>query len=391
MADDPRLFTTCPGCGGAFAVDEAAAVRAGGAMRCGLCGVSFDGLAAAKPLWPAAMSATKADADWGALAPHIAPLDGVDFGTQLEQALGISSAPVAREGQSPAEPANDDAASELDEESSHLSLPLPAPQDEPPRAAELAPLAAHSLATEGDQADEDLAGAEVAAISSLPSETLAPFGAREMGAFAEERSTGAIPEAGELPAVSDADARAFEPPSSAGFLPPSQSASFLGAGKSLEPWTKTLAKGALLTLLSAGLGLQLGYAYREEIASRAPWARSALSQACGWMGCSAGLEQARDRVTLEDPDVAIDADGLLVFTATVKNAADFDSAAPNLWLSVEGPAGKSMAARSFEPQEWAGGTVLVAGSEREVRLTFPPLESAPENFKAMLDWTSMSH
>lgn len=140
----------------------------------------------------------------------------------------------------------------------------------------------------------------------------------------------------------------------------------------------------ILAACLAGLCIQAARAERDLIYSRAPWARPQLAALCMVAGCKPGLALANEQLELEAAQVRADADGRLVFTASLRNKASYESLAPRLWLSIEGEDGKSMASRTFSPSEWLGAESVKGASELEAKLVFAAPGKAAAGYKAEL-------
>lgn len=169
----------------------------------------------------------------------------------------------------------------------------------------------------------------------------------------------------------------------------SKSEALAEAGAS--PWERRQKRmaarwGALTVALAAlaiGQGLWWG---RQSIATERPEWRPALERACQKLGCEIGYKMAIDKVDLASADVSMLGSGVLAFRGLVRSEASFESAAPRLWLALEGANGETIASRVFDPIEWLGKPTLEAGEEAEAKVDFAPIKKQLGGYKALLVW-----
>ena len=110
-----------------------------------------------------------------------------------------------------------------------------------------------------------------------------------------------------------------------------------------------------LSLLAAlALAVQALYHYRAEIASRLPWARAPLGEACRLLGCSVPLPRDLRMLSIDSYEVRADAgrEGVIVLRAVIRNRAPFAQEYPALQFALTDDSGDHLASRVLEPRDY---------------------------------------
>ena len=106
-------------------------------------------------------------------------------------------------------------------------------------------------------------------------------------------------------------------------------------------------------LLAAALLLQLGYAYRTELAKHYPDLRPAMEAACERLGCSVELPREADRISIESSDLNPESDkSRLQLAATLKNRAPYAQSYPHLELTLTDVRNQPLVRRVFAPADY---------------------------------------
>lgn len=106
-------------------------------------------------------------------------------------------------------------------------------------------------------------------------------------------------------------------------------------------------------LLGAALLVQLGFAYRTELAKNRPAWRPALEAACERLGCTVELPRDAERVSIESSDLNPESDKKhLQLAATLKNRADYPQSYPHLELTLTDVRNQPLVRRVFAPGEY---------------------------------------
>lgn len=121
-------------------------------------------------------------------------------------------------------------------------------------------------------------------------------------------------------------------------------------------------------LLGAALLVQLGFAYRTELAKNRPAWRPALEAACEWLGCTVDLPRDAERVSIEASDLNPESDKKhLQLAATLKNRADYPQSYPHLELTLTDVRNQPLVRRVFAPGDYlAKNAPPIFGPEAEV-------------------------
>jgi predicted Zn finger-like uncharacterized protein len=111
----------------------------------------------------------------------------------------------------------------------------------------------------------------------------------------------------------------------------------------------TLCALALLLLAA-----QAVYHYRAELASRAPWSRAPLVEACELLGCEVPLPRQLGLLTIDSYEVRADPrrDGVILLTAVIRNRAPYAQAYPALQFALTDDSGKQVVSRVLRPTEY---------------------------------------
>jgi hypothetical protein len=108
-------------------------------------------------------------------------------------------------------------------------------------------------------------------------------------------------------------------------------------------------------LLLAGLGAQMVYLYRGEIAAAVPEARPYLNSWCKQLHCTVALPQNPRQITIEASDMqAADTanPGLVVLTATLRNQATTTLGYPAIDVVLTNTREHTVARRIFLPADY---------------------------------------
>lgn len=113
------------------------------------------------------------------------------------------------------------------------------------------------------------------------------------------------------------------------------------------PWAVAAA------LLGVALLIQLGFAYRTELAKNHPAWRPALEALCEQLGCTVDLPRDADRVSIESSDLNPESDKKhLQLVATLKNRADYPQSYPHLELTLTDVRNQPLVRRVFAPADY---------------------------------------
>lgn len=141
-----------------------------------------------------------------------------------------------------------------------------------------------------------------------------------------------------------------------------------------EPRTWPWAVGT--ALVTALLVVQAAYFFRIEIAARAPGLKPALLAGCDILRCDIPLPQNADLLSIESSDLEADPaqPGVITLSFTIRNAAPYTQAYPNLELTLNDANDVPVGRRFFHPAEYlktAEDAKAGLASEREsaIRLT----------------------
>jgi predicted Zn finger-like uncharacterized protein len=147
---------------------------------------------------------------------------------------------------------------------------------------------------------------------------------------------------------------------------------------------------ALLSLFTLiALLAQSAYWFRDEIANRMPSTAPYLAQGCAALGCRVSPPRQPDALGFVGAELAADPahKGLLVFTATLRNASPRSVAFPSLVLTLDGVGNEPIARRIFSPEQYAPASASLArgldgGAEMEIKLYLDASPATPVGFKA---------
>ncbi len=109
---------------------------------------------------------------------------------------------------------------------------------------------------------------------------------------------------------------------------------------------------SVLALLA--LAAQATYHYRAEIATAAPWARAALTEACRLLQCDVPLPRQLGLLSIDSYEVLADPrrDGVIVLNAVIRNRAPFPQAYPALQFALTDEAGRNVVSRVLTPRDY---------------------------------------
>ena len=123
-------------------------------------------------------------------------------------------------------------------------------------------------------------------------------------------------------------------------------------------WTLSLLAALLLAA-------QAAYHFRSVIAVSAPWARTALEEACRALRCEVPLPRQLRLLSIDSYEVRADPrrDGVIVLSAVIRNRAPFAQEYPALQFALTDDAGRHVASRVLAPREYleAGKTADLIG------------------------------
>jgi len=190
----------------------------------------------------------------------------------------------------------------------------------------------------------------------------------------------------ELPAAADAPAGDAPPPAQAEFAPdPPQAesppglprASALAAAGAIEavpqalredleridppasPALRNTGAWAAAVLLLLALAVQYLWFAPADLIARFPMAGAAVERLCLHAGCMQRAERAPEQIRMISRDVRAHPryEGALLISATFTNAAAWPQPFPRLRLSLYDVTGTTIAARTFEPQDYLAGVL----------------------------------
>ncbi len=296
------LLTTCPRCASQFRIKPEQLAAGAGWAQCGVCGAMFDARAT--------------------LVPEEAP----------EAPVPLEEAPPA----APLAPAPDLAAE-----------PQPVPSPENVEAA----MPVGIVSRQAGDAEELNSIIVVDPDAALPEEP--------------ESLPVILPPPGPA-SVSVAAAVAPSPPEEA--APAAQGATApmpQAEAPSLEP-RQAAPRRALWTLLALLLLIVLAgqgaYFQRDALVAAAPALRPALQQLCSWVGCRLALPHDLNSLAIIGSELHVSARNAHAATlrVTLANQSDEAQAWPNLRLSLQGLDGHTRASVVLAPEQYLGGTSLLA-------------------------------
>lgn len=365
------MLTRCPNCGTTFRLRPEQLGQAEGRVRCGKCNFAFSALDQRidadpdqPPLEPPASSEHNGFPPLPPAAPHFS-------------AVGQRKRFVAQP-EPEAEPVGDEAATASDVGTAGAAEPqLPAPPGEAPLAAADAEdfLPVSQPAGElRDQPSEvppevpqpetplQLPAAGEASALAPPDRTPAAAADADPAAAQVKPPPQAAAPADALP-DDIADALAESADDDHGDDPPAATvagADYLADAAPARRWPWLVG----VLLLAAALLLQVGYAYRTELAKHYQGLRPALEGACDRLGCAVELPREADRISIESSDLNPESDKTrLQLVATLRNRAPYAQSYPHLELTLTDVRDQPLVRRVFTPGEYLA---------KDAPASFPP-------------------
>ena len=115
-------------------------------------------------------------------------------------------------------------------------------------------------------------------------------------------------------------------------------------------------------VLALGLAGQLAYAERDRLLNTER-VRSLLDTGCEHLGCTLPLRHDAARLELLSRDIRPhpSVPGALIISATLRNAADFSQAYPDVEITLSDLDENRVAMRRFRPREYLGDARLMSG------------------------------
>ncbi|MGQ0651641.1 MAG: DUF3426 domain-containing protein [Betaproteobacteria bacterium] len=141
-----------------------------------------------------------------------------------------------------------------------------------------------------------------------------------------------------------------------------------------EPARRPSWGWALLAFVAlAALIAQAAYRYRAEVLTYLPEARPLLEMGCEHVGCQV-LPRRLLLMSIDGDELRVDParDGIILLTATIRNAAPFPQQYPSLQLFLEDEAGRPVAGRVLSPRDYLHGR-----SAAQVAAGIQPRADAP--------------
>lgn len=156
--------------------------------------------------------------------------------------------------------------------------------------------------------------------------------------------------------------------------------SFVRRADRAARWKQPRVRAALLgaTVLGAlALAGQVGYETRDLLAARLPATRSALEQACRWLGCSVGAARSLEGLTVESSGlVRVEQSNIYRLTVALRNRSALELALPALDLSLTDSQGRLLARRVMHAAELGvNQATLAAGRDLALQAT---LQTGPD-------------
>ena len=151
-------------------------------------------------------------------------------------------------------------------------------------------------------------------------------------------------------------------------------------------WKKTLSYSVAFLILSSSIVSQYAWSHKEKLAAQNSLAKTIFTSLCLPLHCTLYPPQLPEFVELEGADVRLDADGHLVFTASLKSIGSYTSSVPSLYLAIEDEHGATISSKIFSPNEWLKTQSIAPGESLDAQmvLTTPPQTAG--GFKAQLNW-----
>ena len=169
-----------------------------------------------------------------------------------------------------------------------------------------------------------------------------------------------------------APAATSEPPAAA---TPSRKPGFLRRAEGEARWQRpgvrlALALGSLLLLASAGA--QLGWHYRDALATQSPLARQWLGGVCEQLGCQLQPWRRLDAFSVESTGLSEAASGNhYKFSLSLRNKSPWELATPWVELSLNDSSGRLLMKKALKPEDFGNGRPsTAANSEQALQLVF---------------------
>lgn len=150
----------------------------------------------------------------------------------------------------------------------------------------------------------------------------------------------------------------------------------------------------LFTALSTGLIflllVQIGYLFRNRLASQLPQTKPALMSLCNAFGCSIALPRAIDALKLSSSELLTDPKqpALMNVSFGLENLSNTAVAYPSISLALINDAGEIVVKHNFKPQDYANQTVIKQGisprDEISGHLTLKLDQISVSNYKILL-------
>lgn len=122
---------------------------------------------------------------------------------------------------------------------------------------------------------------------------------------------------------------------------------------------------ALLSLLALlGLGAQVAYQYRTDLALLVPETRPVLDYACDRLGCRVGLPRRAELMSIESSDLQADPQraDVIQLTAVIRNRATFPQEYPSLELTLTDESDRATVRRVLAPGDYLGAARRAAAA-----------------------------
>jgi hypothetical protein len=132
---------------------------------------------------------------------------------------------------------------------------------------------------------------------------------------------------------------------------------------------------------------------RTEIAAHYPRTKPLLTQACQYLKCSVPLPKNIDLLTIDDSDMQehLTYQGVLVFTSTLINHAQFAQAYPNIELTLTNTEDEPVLRRTFKAEEYLQNQAQVsngiaAKDEMRIKLHLNTADIAVAGYRVSLNY-----
>ena len=153
----------------------------------------------------------------------------------------------------------------------------------------------------------------------------------------------------------------------------------------------TIMWGLASLALLLGLGAQVVYAFRSDIAARSPDARRMLGLVCERLGCDLPLPGHAELVTIEVSEMHPEPEmpGILSLSAVLRNRAAFAQRQPWIELTLTDARDRALARRVLAPRDYLGERVefergLAPGAEQSLRLLLDTADMQPTGYRLLL-------